>query len=141
SKLVLGAGAAQTGAVNAPLADTIVVRTLASDDVPVEGVIVTFAVTTGEGTLSVLTDTSDANGDVKTAWTLGAALGVQGITATSAGLTGSPLTVSATAVAATPVRLEITQEPTGTVAGSLFAPQLSVIARDAFGNVVPTFSD
>lgn len=141
SKLVLGSGGAQTGAVNAPLADTIVVRTLASDDVPVEGVVVSFAVATGAGTLSVLTDTSDANGDVKTAWTLGAALGTQTITATSAGLTGSPLTISATAVAATPVRLEITQEPTGTTAGALFAPQLTVIARDAFGNAVPTFTD
>lgn len=93
SKLVLGSGGAQTGAVNAPLADTIVVRTLAIDDVPVEGVVVSFAVATGAGTLSVLTDTSDANGDVKTAWTLGAALGTQTITATSAGLTGSPLTI------------------------------------------------
>lgn len=140
SKLVLGSGSAQTGAVNAMLADTIVVRTLASDDVPVEGVIVSFAVATGEGALSVLTDTSDANGDVKTAWTLGAALGTQSITATSAGLTGSPLTVTATAVAATPVRLEITQEPVGTTAGATLAPNLSVTARDAFGNVATTFT-
>lgn len=44
-------------------------------------------------------------------------------------------------MAATPVRLEITQEPTGTTAGAIFAPQLTVIARDAFGNAVPTFTD
>lgn len=141
AKLVLGSGGAQTGAVNALLGDSIVVRTLASDDVPVEGVVVTFAVTAGDGALSVLTDTSDANGDVKTAWTLGATLGTQTITATSAGLSGSPLSISATAVAAAPVRLEITQEPAGSVAGVALAPSLTVIARDAFGNAVTTFSD
>lgn len=141
AKLVLGSGGAQVGAVNAPLADTIVVRTLASDDVPVEGVVVTFAVATGAGTLSVLEDTSDANGDVKTVWTLGAPLGAQTITATSAGLTGSPLTITATSQPATPVRLEITQAPSAGVAGVSLAPALSVIARDAFENIVTGFAD
>ncbi|WKW13206.1 Ig-like domain-containing protein [Pseudogemmatithrix spongiicola] len=141
SKLVLGSGGAQTGAVNAALGDTIILRTLASDDVPVQGVVVSFAVTTGAGSLSVTTDTSDADGNVKTVWTLGATLGAQSITATSAGLTGSPLVVGATATAAAPVRLEIQAQPTAGVAGAALAPALTVIARDAFGNAVPTFAD
>jgi hypothetical protein len=140
SKLVLGSGNAQTGVLNAPLTDSIVVRTLASDDVPVEGVIVTFAVATGGGSLTALVDTSDANGNVSTKWTLGAALGAQTITATAAGLTGSPLTLSATAIAGEPVALDITQEPSSGVAGIALAPALVVTARDAFGNVATGFT-
>lgn len=140
SKLVLGAGDAQTGILNAPLSDSIVVRTLASDDVPVAGVIVTFAVATGGGALTALEDTSDANGNVSTKWTLGTALGAQSITATAAGLTGSPLTLTATAQAGEPVALEITQEPSSGVAGVALTPALTVTARDAFGNVATGFS-
>ncbi|WKW13204.1 Ig-like domain-containing protein [Pseudogemmatithrix spongiicola] len=141
SKLVLASGNAQTGAVNTALANPIVLRTLASDDVPVEGVVVTFAVAAGGGALSVTTDTSDANGEVQTAWTLGGAIGAQGITATATGLTGSPLAIAATAVAGAPARLEITQQAATGVAGTALAPALLVIARDAFGNAVPAFTE
>src|SRR5690606_3670722 len=41
---------------------------------------------------------------------------------------------------AAPVRLEITQQPTDGVAGAALAPALSVIARDAYGNAVPSFN-
>ncbi len=145
SKLVLGAGAAQTGAVNAPLADSIVLRTLASDDVPVGGVIVNFVVATGGGSLLALTDTSDINGNVSTKWTLGAALGAQTITATATGLTGSPLTgspftISATGVAGTASRLDITAQPSSATAGVPFAPAIVVQARDAFGNLATNFT-
>lgn len=140
SKLVLESGNAQTGSVLAPLTDSIVLRTLASDDVPVAGVIVQFAVATGGGTVSVATDTSDALGRVVTRWTLGATLGAQTITATSAGLTGSPFTVTATAVASTPTRLEFTAVPATGTAGAALAPAITVTARDAFGNVATSFT-
>lgn len=140
SKMIVGTGAAQTGALNAPLADSIVVRTLAADDVPVEGVIVSFAVASGGGTLTTITDTSDVNGYVSTKWTLGASLGAQGITATASGLTGSPLSIAATAVAGTPTRLEITAQPVTGVAGIALAPSLVVQARDAFGNAANSFT-
>lgn len=140
SKMIVGTGAAQTGAVNAPLADSVVLRTLAADDVPVAGVIVSFAVASGGGSLSTITDTSDVNGNVSTKWTLGAALGAQGITATASGLTGSPLAISATGVAGPPTRLEITTQPATAIAGSALTPALVVQARDAFGNVASSFT-
>lgn len=140
SKLVLESGNAQTGSVLAPLTDSIVLLTLASDDVPVAGVIVQFAVASGGGNISVATDTSDALGRVVTRWTLGAALGAQSITATSAGLSGSPFTVTATAVASTPARLEFTAVPATGTAGAALAPALTVTARDAFGNVATSFT-
>jgi len=140
SKLELESGNAQTGSVLAPLADSIVLRTLASDDVPVEGVIVQFAVATGGGNVAVATDTSDADGRVMTRWTLGASLGAQSITATSVGLTGSPFTITATAVASTPARLEFTAVPTSGTAGAALSPALTVTARDAFGNIATSFT-
>lgn len=140
SKLVIGTGNLQTGAVNAALADSLVVRTLASDDVPVAGVIVNFAVASGGGSVSTVTDTSDINGNVSTKWTLGAALDAQTITATAAGLSGSPLTIGATAVPSTPTRLEIVSQPSVGVAGAALTPAIVVRARDAFGNIATTFT-
>jgi hypothetical protein len=140
SKLVVGSGGAQAGVVHEPLAQPIVVRTLASDDVPVGGVIVNFAVATGGGTLTALSDTSDANGDVSTSWTLGAAVGLQTITATAAGLLPSPLTIAATAGAGAPAQLAITAAPTAGVAGIALTPALVVAVEDTAGNVATSFT-
>jgi hypothetical protein len=140
SLLVLGSGGGQSGTAGVALANPIVVRTLASDSVPVPGVIVTFAVATGGGSLATLVDTSDANGDVSTSWTLGGTVGPQSITATAAGLTGSPLSINGTATAGAPARVDITAAPTTAVAGAAFAPSLSASIRDAGGNLVTTYT-
>ncbi len=140
SLLLLTSGNAQTGSVNALLADSIVLRTLAIDSIPVAGVIVSFAVATGNGSLATLSDTSDANGAVSTRWTLGGALGAQTITATATGLTGSPLTITATGIAGTPTRLDIVTQPSTVTAGTAMAPAVVVQARDAFGNAAPAFT-
>ncbi len=140
SKLVLQAGGSQTGAINAPLTDTIVVRTLASDDVPVAGVTVAFAVATGGGSVATINGVSDSLGRVRAVWTLGGTLGAQSITATSPGLTFSPLTINATAVAGTPTQLVIASQPTIVTAGAGFTPPIVVEARDAFGNVATSFT-
>lgn len=108
-KLVLSGGNAQSALAGTTLPQPIVVRTLAADDVPVPGVIVTFAVSAGGGSLTVVTDTSDANGEVSTAWTLGSPLGTQSITASAAGLIPAPLTISANSLAGpTAIALNIT---------------------------------
>jgi len=140
SKLVLGSGGAQSGTFGVPLAQPIVVRTLASDDVPVPGVVVTFAIATGGGSLTTLTDTSDANGEVSTQWTLGATIGAQTITATAAGLTFSPLTIGATATAGVPARVVISAAPTAGTAGQTLAPALVASVQDIAGNTVTTFT-
>jgi hypothetical protein len=70
---------------------------------PVGGVVVTFAVATGGGTLTGATPSTGANG-VATAgsWTLGTAAGSNTVTATAAGagITGNPATFTATATGA-----------------------------------------
>ena len=57
------------------------------------GVVVTFSVTAGGGTLSATTATTDANGQASTTLTLGSDLGTNTITATVAGL--EPVTFTA----------------------------------------------
>ena len=97
SKLVVASGAGQSALGSTALAAPIVLRTLAADDVPVAGVVVDFAVVTGGGALTVVKDTSDANGEVSTNWTLGTLIGTQSIAASAAGLTPSQLTINAVA--------------------------------------------
>lgn len=53
---------------------------------PVSGVLVTFAVAAGGGTLSSSTQTTDANGVASVTWTLGNTFGVKTVTATVTGL-------------------------------------------------------
>lgn len=97
AKLVLASGGGQSALGSTALAAPIVVRTLAADDVPVSGVVVDFAVITGGGTLTIVRDTSDANGEVSTNWTLGTLIGTQSIAASAAGLAPAQLTINATA--------------------------------------------
>jgi hypothetical protein len=61
------------------------------------GVVVTFAVTSGGGSITGATPTTNASG-IATAgvWTLGATPGTNTLTATVAGLSGSPVTFTAT---------------------------------------------
>jgi hypothetical protein len=109
TKLVLASGGGQSALGSTALSAPIVLRTLAADDVPVPGVVVDFAVTSGGGTITTLKDTSDANGQVSTNWTLGTFIGTQTISASAAGLTPSPQTITAVANAGpTGVALNIT---------------------------------
>ncbi len=95
--LSLSSGGGQTGAPSSPLASPIVVRVADGGGNGIAGKTVTFAILTGGGALSGGSTMSDASGFVSANWTLGSALGLQTISATSAGLSGSPLTISATA--------------------------------------------
>lgn len=64
---------------------------------PVQGVGVTFAVTGGGGSLTGGAATSDASGVARVgSWTTGAVPGANTMTASSPGLTGSPVTFTAT---------------------------------------------
>jgi hypothetical protein len=79
SSILVQSGNNQTGTVGAALPVPVVARVNAADNLGVQGVVVTFAVTAGGGTLSALTDTTDANGDASVIWTLGPTLGAQSI--------------------------------------------------------------
>ncbi len=69
---------------------------------PVAGVAVTFAVASGGGSITGASATSNANGIATVgSWTLGLTAGANTMTATSAGLAGSPVFFTATGAALT----------------------------------------
>ncbi len=138
AQLSLASGGGQTAPAGTALPQNVVARVTASDGVGVAGVTVNFAANNG-GVITPATAVSDALGNVSARWTLGAAAGAQTLTITSAGLSGSPLTVNATAQAIVASRLSVATQPTNGVAGSTLAP-VSVAAQDAAGHVVTTFA-
>ena len=138
SRIELGSGTAQTAPAGTTLPQPIVARVLASDGIGVGGVTVNFAVSSGGGSVTPATAVSAADGSVNTSWKLGGTAGAQTMTVTSVGLSGSPITVSATALPVVASRLSITTGPVGGKAG---APMGAVIAaQDALGNTVTTFT-
>lgn len=96
--LVGVSGSGQSALAGALLSQPVVVRVNATDGLPMAGVSVNFAAANGGsvGTASVVTN---ASGLAQTSWTLGGGVGAQTLAATSTGVSGSPLTISATATA------------------------------------------
>jgi adhesin/invasin len=141
--VAISAGNAQTGAVGSalPTRPAVVVRDAAGN--PVQGVQVNFTVTQGGGSIPAGTILTDAQG-VATGpqWTLGPTAGAQTLQATvlANGVTGNPLTFTATATAGAPARLEAvsgTASQTATVGTALSSGTLpAVTVRDAQGNPV-----
>ncbi len=138
SQLQLVSGGGQSAPAGATLAQPVVARVVASDGIGVSGVTVSFAAS-GGGTVTPATAVSDASGNVSTQWKLGPTAGAQTLTVTSAGLTGSPLTVDATAQVITPTRLALITQPASTLAGATINA-VSVAAQDASGNTVTSFT-
>ena len=88
-------GDGQTGLVDTPLADSLSARVVDQFGNGVSGVSVTWDVTAGGGVIAAGTS-SGGGGDVRGEWTLGPNTGANEVTATSAGLKGSPVTFTAT---------------------------------------------
>ena len=137
--IALQSGDGQKGAVSTALAQPIAVKVVASDGVAAPGVNVTFAVATGGGSVAQATVATDASGIASTAWTLGPASGAQTATATAAGLSGSPVTFSATARSVAPVRLVIASGPPASNAAGSPLP-VTVQALDAQGDLAKIFT-
>ena len=91
-------GDGQEGTAGLALAAPFVVSVLDEDDEAVAGVVVTFAVTAGEGILSATTATTDVNGQATTTLTLilGSDTETNTVSATIEGL--EPVTFTATAI-------------------------------------------
>ncbi len=137
--IAITAGDGQSAQVNTAVATApaVIVRDRASN--PVSGVGVTFAVATGGGTVdptsAVLTNGSGIA--AVNSWTLGSSAGANTLTATSGGLTGSPLTFTATATAgaATTIALNAGNNQTDTISATLAVPY-SVKVTDGSTNPV-----
>ena len=101
--MALTSGNNQSESISTPLDSPLVVTVRDAGGNPVSGVIVTFAIAsapsgaTGQS-LSTSTATTGSNGQSSSVLTLGNRAGQYVVTATSSGLSGSPLTFTATAV-------------------------------------------
>ncbi len=133
-------GSAQTGIVGKPVAvplpQPLVVRVTAADGQGVAGTAVTFAAGSG-GAVSPTSATTDANGLAQATWTLGNIAGAQTATATASGLTGSPVTFTATAQQTVATKLAFTTAPAASSPVSAGLPiGLAVAVQDAAGDPV-----
>jgi hypothetical protein len=86
----------QTGRAGTALPRQVVARVVTTIGTPVVGVSVTFTPATGTGqSFSPASGTTDANGEVRTTWTLGTALGTYTATVASPGLGSKTITAVA----------------------------------------------
>ena len=89
----------QTGVSGTALANPFVIEVRAENGSVLEGIAVTFTVTTGDGTLSTTRTTTDANGRAQNILTLGPNLGTNTVSVFAAGI-GQPIIFNAVARAA-----------------------------------------
>ena len=137
SDLLLVSGNNQLGEAGSPLALPISVRVNDKSGDPVSGVTVNFAVGAGGGSVHVATTTTNAQGLAATTWTMGTTAGTPSTaTASATGLSGSPISFSATVQAAPASTATLLQgdAQNGEVGQPL---STSVVAEfhDAFGNL------
>lgn len=101
----------------------------------IAGSVVTFSVTSGGGAFTPVTATTDASGIATASFKLGNVVGVNTATASGVGLSGSPITFSATSVAGAAASVaKVADVPASPVAGS--TNSVSVKVTDALGNAV-----
>ena len=100
TQMALSAGDKQTASLGAAvkIAPSVIVKD--ARNLPIAGTTVTFAVATGGGSITGATAVTDASGIATVgSWKLGTTAGANTLTATSAGLSGSPVTFTATGTA------------------------------------------
>ena len=139
SKMALSSGNAQTAVVGTALAQPIAVLVSDQFDNPIAGATVNWAAGAGSGSTAVASSMTNASGIATSGWTIGtvAGAGNQSATATAAGLTGSPVTFTASATAGAAAVLAISSgDNQSAVAGSPLPVGLVVLVTDAFSNPV-----
>lgn len=100
ARLVINFGNNQSAKVETAVASPSA-KVTDADENDVQGVSVSFAVTSGGGSVGPSPQITNSSGNAFTTWTLGQLSGTNTMVATSAGLAGSPLTFTATAIART----------------------------------------
>src|SRR5258708_15285653 len=144
TQMAVNAGNNQSATVSSPVATapSVLVRDVNGN--AVTGTVVTFAVTGGGGSTSPAsggTVTTNGSGIAAlTSWTLGSSAAANTLTAAVGGLSGSPVTCTATGTAgtATSFLANSATSQTATVGAAVAAP--AVLGRDASNNPVAGFS-
>jgi pimeloyl-ACP methyl ester carboxylesterase len=134
TNLIRSSGNAQTSSVGSLLPQPLVVRVTDAAGVGAEGIAVNFRVTSGGGSLSATTATTDGSGFARSSLTLGSAVGANAVEASSTGLAGSPVQFTATATPPCPVVLaQLPFTITGIIQASDCAdPGTGMVASDRF---------
>ena len=97
TKLSIASGSGQSGTAGMPLASPFTAKVTDANGNPVSGVLVTFAVTAGGGTLSAPVAATNSSGLASSTLTLGTAGGTNTVLVASGVLAGSPALFTATA--------------------------------------------
>jgi len=140
AKLEKVAGDGQSAAAGTAVATRPAVKVTDAGGNPVMDVLVTFAVTDGDGAVaSPLLVATDANGVATvSSWTLGNDPGQNLLTATisGSGVTGNPAVFTATAQVGSANKLVFVTQPSGVGVNSPISPAVTVQVQDAVGNLV-----
>ena len=131
----------QSGVTDETLTNPFIVEVRYRDELPLAGLIVTFTVLTGGGTLSATTATTDANGQAESTLTLGNDSGTNTVEA-SAENSAEPVTFSAEAAPRppTPTTLSTVPDLTGATTMDPFAVEVHDQNGDPLGDVTVTFA-
>jgi hypothetical protein len=127
----------QTATVGTAVAIPPKISILDADGRGIAGILVTFTLATGGGTLTGATATTDADG-VATAgsWILGTVAGINTLTARAAKVPGSPVTLNAIAIAGAPTALVKVSQDAATAPAGAIVDSIVVKVSDKFGNPV-----
>ena len=139
ARLVAATPVAQAAVVSSPVAARPAVAATDQAGNPVPGVPVLFAVTGGGGAISGASQTTGEDGiAIVGSWTLGSTVGSNTLSAASAGLEGSPVSFTATALLLSPTRFAIHagNGQSAPVGGAVAIPP-SVIVTGIGGQPVP----
>jgi len=135
TKIAVSAGNSQTTTAGTDVAIDPAVKLTDANNNAVGGVAVTFVVATGGGSATSVNATTNAAGIATVgSWTLGTTAGANTMTVTKAGLTGSPITFTATAKAGTATQYLVTSSnynPTRATGVTITAQR-----ADQYGNAV-----
>ena len=129
----LQSGSGQTAAAGTAATSPFIVKVVDQTGAPLAGTMVSFVVTSGGGTLSAASATTDASGLATVNYTAGATVGTSVVTATVAGL--APLTFSTSIGAANVVTIVSGNSQTG-APGAAFAAPYTIRVANAAGTAL-----
>jgi len=137
--IALNGGDGQSATVNTAVSTSPSVVVTDAYGNAVSGISVTFAATVGGGSVTGTNPaTTNASGLASIGWTLGTAAGTNNMTATAGGLTGSPVTFTATGTAGTPTQMSVSAGNGQTAQINTLLPTApAVLVQDQFNNPVP----
>ncbi|MEI6364003.1 MAG: Ig-like domain-containing protein, partial [Actinomycetes bacterium] len=135
--LAVNAGAGQSATVGTAVTTDPAVLVTDTNGNPVSGVTVTFAVASGGGSVIGGSATTNASGIAAVgSWTLGTTHGTNTLTATVAGLTGSPLTFTATGATGAAAKYVVASNDYSVKKGTTVT--ITAQLTDQYGNEVTT---